>query len=115
MVSIGGEWIRPVADPSEKVKHYYNILVAVAFFFVAQLLTCAWDQSFWAIGLDFPGQIFAMVSVWLTVWAAQVLFCEAGEGVDKFYHRFLRAPVSGNSLAHPVSLSRKNAYIDICF
>lgn len=116
MLSIGGGWItRPVADPSENVKHYYNILVAVAFFFVAQLLTCAWDQSLWAIGLEFPGQIFAMVSVWLTVWAAQVLFCEPGEGVDKFYHRSLRAPVSGNSLAHPVSVSRENAYIDICF
>lgn len=94
MVSIGDVWSRPLADPSQNVKHYYNILVAVAFFFVAQLLICAWDQPFWATGLEFPGQIVAMVSVWLCVWASQVLFYEPGEGIDKLYHRFLRAPVS---------------------
>ncbi|KAG6364649.1 hypothetical protein INS49_006252 [Diaporthe citri] len=92
MVSIGDVWSRPLAEPSQNLKHYYNILVAVAFFFVAQLLICVWDQSFWATGVEFPGQIVAMISVWLTVWAGQVLFSEAGEGVDGFYHRFLRAP-----------------------
>lgn len=97
MISIGDGWIRPLAASSENVKHYYNILIAVAFFFVAQLLVCAWDQPFWATGLDFPGQIFAMVFVWLFVWATQVLFYEPGEGMDRFYHGFLRAPVSGNS------------------
>lgn len=94
MVSIGDVWSRPLADPSQNVKHYYNILVAVAFFFVAQLLICAWDQPFWATRLEFPGQIVAMISVWLCVWASQVLFFQSGEGIDKLYHRFLRAPVS---------------------
>lgn len=94
MVSVMDGWIRPLADPSENVKLYYNILVALVFFFVAQLLICAWDQPFWVAGLDFPGQIIAMVFVWLAVWAVQVIFCEPGEGIDKFYHKFLRTPVS---------------------
>lgn len=105
MVSIEDIWIRPLAAPSQNVKHFYNILVAVTFFFVAQLLICAWDQ-FRSTGLDFPGQIIAMMFVWLTVWASQVLFSEPGQGIDKFYHRFLRAPVSENCFCYPVSSSR---------
>lgn len=115
MVSIRDIWSRPLAEPSQNVKHYYNILIAVAFFFVAQLLICAWDQPFWAAGLEFPGQIVAMISVWLAVWAGQLLFSEAGEEIDRFYHRFLRAPVSGKIHANPVSVSKKDTYADICF
>ena len=105
MASIGHGWIRPLGEPSENVKHYYNILVAVVFFFVAQLLTCAWDQPFWATGLEFPGQIVAMIFVWLVIWAAQLLFFQPGQGLEKFYHRHLKAPVSGSCLPHISSLS----------
>lgn len=98
MISIKDGWIRAVANTSENVKHYYNIFIAVVFFFVAQLLICAWDQPFWSAGLEFPGQIVAMVFVWLTIWAVQLLLYEPGQGFDKFYHRFLRAPVSSRLL-----------------
>lgn len=112
MVAIWDVWSRPLADPSQNLKHYYNILVAVAFFSVAQLLICAWDQPFWAIGLEFPGQIVAMIFVWLAVWASQVLFYEPGEGIDRFYRRFLRTPVSGFFLLI-LSLYLRRAYADI--
>lgn len=98
MISIKDGWIMAVADASENVKHYYNIFIAVVFFFLAQLLICAWDQPFWSAGVEFPGQVVAMVFVWLTIWALQLLLCEPGQGIDKFYHRFLRAPVSGSLL-----------------
>lgn len=94
MISIRDSWIRALADPSENVKHYYNILIVIVFFFVAQLLIYAWDQPFWSAGVEFPGQIVAMLFVWLTIWAVQLLFCVPGQGVDKFYHKFLRVPVS---------------------
>ncbi|KAG8166071.1 hypothetical protein KVR01_004623 [Diaporthe batatas] len=92
MISIKGGWIGALVDTSENVKHYYNIFIAVVFFFVAQLLICAWNQPFWSAGLEFPGQIVAMVFVWLTIWALQLLLYDPGQGLDKFYRRFLRAP-----------------------
>lgn len=78
--------------PSETAKHYYNVLLAIVLFFIAQFLTCAWDQPFWITGLDFPGQIAAMIFVWIAMWAGQILFCRPGEGLDLFYHRYLKAP-----------------------
>ncbi|KAL1877470.1 hypothetical protein Daus18300_002457 [Diaporthe australafricana] len=92
MVSVTKGWFVWLTSPSENVKHYYTIIVAITFFFVAQLLTCAWDQPFWAKGIDFPGQIVAMVFVWLVMCAAQELFCEPGRGLEKFYHEYIRAP-----------------------
>lgn len=79
---------------SDTARHYYNVLLAIVVFFIAQFLTCAWDQPFWIAGLDFPGQIAAMVFVWIVMWASQVLFYRPGEGLEWFYHRYLRAPVS---------------------
>lgn len=84
--------------PSEISRHYYNVLLAIILFFVAQFLICAWAQPFWAAGLDFPGQIVAMLFVWLVMWAIQILFCRPGEGLEWFYYRYLRAPVSSNLL-----------------
>ncbi|KAI3400631.1 hypothetical protein diail_2343 [Diaporthe ilicicola] len=81
-----------LTGPSENVKHYYTIIIAISLFCVAQLLTSAWEQPFWARGIDFPGQIVAMVFVWLVMWAAQILFCEPDGGLEKFYHRYIRAP-----------------------
>lgn len=108
MISIRDGWFKALAHPSEALKHYYNIAIAVVFFFVAQLLICASHQPFWSCGLEIPGQIVAMVFLWITVWVVQKVFFEPGQGVDKFYHRFLRAPVSGNSSAQivPVSLRK---------
>ncbi|KUI55557.1 hypothetical protein VP1G_02918 [Cytospora mali] len=80
------------SDPSETTRHYYNVLLAIGFFFIAQFLTCAWDQPFWATGLNFPGQIAAMLFVWLVMWASQIAFCKPGEGLEWFYRRYLRAP-----------------------
>lgn len=94
MVSVTKGWFVWLTNASDNVKHYYTIIVAITFFFVAQLLTCAWDQPFWAREIDFPGQIVAMVFVWLVMWAAQALFCEPGKGLEKFYHVYMRAPVS---------------------
>lgn len=90
---LGDRW----NHPSDTVRHYYNVLLAIVFFFIAQLLTCAWDQPFWAYGLDFPGQIVAMVFVWLAMWTIQGLFFDSGEGLEKLYHQYLRAPVSFDS------------------
>lgn len=87
-------WQQYWDQPSETARHYYHILLAIVMFFAGQLLTCAWDQPFWAYGLDFPGQIVAMVFVWLAMWAAQAVFFKQGEGLDRFYHQHLRAPVS---------------------
>lgn len=80
--------------PSETARHYYNVFLAIVVFFIAQLLTCVWDLPFWAAGLHFPGQIVAMIFVWIVMWACQVLFFKPGEGLESFYHRYLRAPVS---------------------
>lgn len=85
-----GSW----GQPSETSTHYCNVLLAIVGFFIAQLLTCAWDLPFWAAGLDFPGQIVAMISVWVIMWACQILFFKPGGGLEWFYHRYLRAPVS---------------------
>ncbi|KAJ0109641.1 hypothetical protein J7T55_014203 [Diaporthe amygdali] len=92
MVSINQGRISFLTDPSENVKHFYNILVAIIFFFIAQLITSVWNQPFWATGLDFPGQIVAMVFVWLVMCAAQVLLCQPGEGLERLYHRYIKAP-----------------------
>ena len=83
---------------SEAVRNHYNTLLAIVLFFIAQILTCAWDQPFWAAGLDFPGQVIAMLFIWLVMWASQVLFCRAGEGIERFYYQYLRGPVSLTSL-----------------
>lgn len=81
-------------DPSPTTRHYGHVFLAILFFFIAQLLTCAWDQPFWTYGINFPGQIVAMVFVWLFLWAVQLAFFRPGEGLERFYHRYLRAPVS---------------------
>lgn len=79
---------------SRTVRHYSNVLLAIIVFFIAQLLTCVWELPFWAAGLDFPGQIAAMMFVWIVMWASQVLFFKPDGGLEWFYHRYLRAPVS---------------------
>lgn len=84
-------------NPSPTARHYGHVSVAIMFFFAAQLLTCAWDQPFWSYNIDFPGQIVAMVFVWLFLWAVQLAFFRPGEGLERFYHRSLRAPVSYRS------------------
>lgn len=58
------------------------------------MLTCLWDQPFWAYDIDFPGQIVAMVFVWLAMWIIQVALFKPEEGLEKLYYRHLRAPVS---------------------
>lgn len=78
----------------DTARHYSHVFLATVFFFVAQLLTCAWDQPFWKYGLNFPGQIVAMVFVWLFMWAVQLAFFRPGEGLERIYHRYLKAPVS---------------------
>lgn len=75
-------------------RHYGHVFLAIILFFVSQLLKCAWDQPFWKYNIDFPGQIMAMVFVWLFLWAVQLAFFRSGEGLERFYHRYLRAPVS---------------------
>lgn len=80
-------------------QHYRHVFLAIIMFFLAQLLTCAWDQPFWAHKIDFPGQIVAMVFVWLSMWTVQRVFFKPGEGLERFYHRYLRAPVSFQSPA----------------
>ncbi|ROW17816.1 hypothetical protein VPNG_00816 [Cytospora leucostoma] len=80
------------SHPSEITRHCYNVLFAIGLFFSAQLLTCAWDQLFWAAGIDFPGQIAAMLFVWLIMCAGQVLFFREGQGLKRLYHQYLRAP-----------------------
>lgn len=112
MVSINKGRISFLTDPSEKVKHFYNILVAFIFFFIAQLITSVWNQPFWATGLDFPGQIVAMVFVWLVMCAVQVLLCQPGEGLERLYHRYIKAPVSGQ---YPARHLTKGTYTDIRF
>lgn len=87
-------WRDHFGQPSETVRHYYHIFLAIILFSLAQLLTCAWDQPFWMYDVDFPGQIAAMVFVWLAMWAIQVIFFRSGEGLEGLYHRHLRAPVS---------------------
>lgn len=87
---IGNPW-RHLSDTA---RHYYHVVLAILFFLMAQLLTCAWNQPFWAYGLDFPGQIVAMLFVWLAMWTIQGVFFNPGEGVDRLYHQYLRAPVS---------------------
>lgn len=89
--------------PSEAAKGRYNVLLSIILFFIAQILTCAWDQPFWAADLNFPGQIAAMLFVWLIMWVIQVLFFRPGEGLEWFYRRYIRAPVSSKSLGsqHP--------------
>ncbi|KAJ4420966.1 hypothetical protein N0V82_004008 [Gnomoniopsis sp. IMI 355080] len=77
---------------SNTARHYGHVFVAILFFFVAQLLTCAWDQPFWKYGIDFPGQIIAMVFVWLFMWAVQLAFYRPGEGLERVYYRYLKAP-----------------------
>lgn len=81
-------------NPSNTTRHYVHVFVAVLFFFVAQLLTCAWDQPLWKYDIDFPGQIIAMVFVWLFMWAVQLAFYRPGEGLEIVYYRYLKAPVS---------------------
>lgn len=88
--NLGSRW----SQPSDTARHYYHVLLAIIFFFIAQLITCAWDQPFWTYEVDFPGQIVAMVFVWLTMWTVQGVFFNPGEGPERFYHRYLRAPVS---------------------
>lgn len=78
----------------DTARHYGHVLMAIVFFFLAQLLTCAWDQPFWEYDIDFPGQIVAMVFVWLFLWAAQLAFFGPGKGLEWVYHRHLKAPVS---------------------
>lgn len=80
--------------PSSTVQHYGDVFLAIILFFIAQLLTCAWDQPFWTYEINFPGQIVAMVFVWLFLWAVQLAFFQPGEGMDRLYYRHLRAPVS---------------------
>lgn len=80
--------------PSGTAQTYRHVVVAIVFFFLAQLLTCAWDQPFWAHNIDFPGQIVAMVFVWLAMWTVQGVFFKPGEGLERFYHWYLKAPVS---------------------
>lgn len=84
------------SHPTETTRHYYNILFAIGLFFSAQLLTCAWDQPFWAAGIDFPGQIAAMLFVGLIMCAGQVFFRE-GKGLERLYHCYLKAPVSSRN------------------
>lgn len=84
--------------PSEMARHYSHVLVAIVLFVVAQLLTCAWDEPFWKCGIDFPGEIVAMVFVWLFMWAIQLAFCHPGAGLERLYYRYLKAPVSLNIL-----------------
>lgn len=115
MISIKDGWFKALAYPSETVKHYYNIAITFVFFFVAQLLICAWDQPFWSSGLEIPGQIVAMVFLWIIVWVVQKVFFEPGQGVDKFYHTFLRAPVSDYFLCSNRPYFLKDKYTDICF
>ncbi|ROV98376.1 hypothetical protein VMCG_07172 [Cytospora schulzeri] len=79
-------------QPSETTRHYYNVLLAIVIFFIAQLLTCAWDYPFWITGLDFPGQVAAMIFVCIVMWASQALFWRPGKGLEWVYHRYLRAP-----------------------
>ncbi|KAJ4391031.1 hypothetical protein N0V93_004644 [Gnomoniopsis smithogilvyi] len=78
--------------PSDTAQHYGHVLVAIVLFLVAQLLTCAWDQPFWKYGIDFPGQIVAMVFVWLFMWAIQLAFFHPGEGLERIYYLYLKAP-----------------------
>lgn len=79
---------------SDTAGHYGHVFVAIVFFVVAQLLTCAWDEPFWRYGIDFPGEIVAMVFVWLSMWAVQLAFFHPGEGLERLYYRYLKAPVS---------------------
>lgn len=81
-------------NPSPTIRHYSHVLLAIVFFLVAQLLKCAWDQPFWTYNIEFPGQILAMVFVWLFLWAVQLAFFRPGEGLESIYYRYLRAPVS---------------------
>lgn len=87
-------WKANRAQPSETARHYYHVLLATVMFFLAQIIICAWDQPFWAYGLDFPGQIVAMVFVWLAMWAGQAALFKPSQGLERFYSQHLRAPVS---------------------
>lgn len=80
--------------PSERARHYGHVSVAIVFFVIAQLLTCAWNEPFWRYGIDFPGEIVAMAFVWLFMWAVQLAFFRPGEGLEGLYYRYLKAPVS---------------------
>lgn len=98
--SCGGslwKWREQWKQPSDIARHYYYVIVAVLFFLAAQLLTCAWNQPFRAYNLDFPGQILAMMFVWVMMWTVQVVFFKPGEGLELFYHRHLKPPVSVQS------------------
>ncbi|CAN8097331.1 unnamed protein product [Discula destructiva] len=78
-------------NPSPTAQHYGHVLLAILVFFIAQLLTCAWDQPFWDHRIDFPGQIVAMIFVWLFLWAVQLTLFRPGEGLERLHHRYLRA------------------------
>lgn len=101
--------------PSKIVQHYYHVLLAIVMFFLAQILTCAWDQPFWVYGLDFPGQIVAMVFLWLVLWAIQLALFKPDDGLDKFYHQYLRAPVSCAILQEHRESLTNGKYANTCF
>lgn len=87
---------------SGKARHYGHVSVAIVFFVIAQLLTCALNEPFWKYGIDFPGEIVAMVFVWLFMWAVQLAFFHPGEGLERVYYRYLKAPVSFDILDMPL-------------
>lgn len=94
-------WKESWDQPSETARHYYHVLLATIMFFLSQVITCAWDQPFWVHGLDFPGQIVSMVFVWLAMWAAQAALSKPGQGLDRLYSQYLRAPVSFVTIQKP--------------
>lgn len=90
-------WTECWDQPSETARHYYHVLLATIMFFLAQIITFAWNQPFWSYGLNFPGQIVAMVFVWLAMWAIQAILFKPGEGLEKVYNDHVRAPVSSSA------------------
>lgn len=90
------EWYRRQdwRQSSEAIRHNRNVILAFLLFILAQLLSCAFDQPFWRNGLDFPGQIVAMVAIWVFMWAIQDVCFKPGKGLEGFYYSHLKAPVS---------------------
>ncbi|KAF3769451.1 hypothetical protein M406DRAFT_244760 [Cryphonectria parasitica EP155] len=49
-------------------------------------------MALWTVKQDFPGQVVAMIFVWLLMWTVQVVFFRPGEGLESFYHCHLKPP-----------------------
>lgn len=77
-----------------RARYFYRALLTFVFFFLSQLLICLFELPFWACDSNFPGQIVAMVSVWLFLWVLQAASSRLGKGLERIYHEYLKPSVS---------------------